>query len=132
MLLLVIDAHLLHVGDYFLGELDVMVPHEVDFVLHTVNDASHEHPLLEQVLRVLSDCHGCRIALLAQVWAVEVALEQDDSQEVQHLDLQGVVRVIDRGPERFDDRCDDQVRDFLRQLFVLVYDAEDLFHELAS
>ena len=47
MFFLVVYAHLLHVGDNLLGELDIVIPDKVDFIFHSIYDAIHEEFVLE-------------------------------------------------------------------------------------
>ena len=50
---LVVYAHLLHVGDNLLGELDVVIPDKVNFVFHSIYNAIHEQVVLEQIFCIL-------------------------------------------------------------------------------
>ena len=64
--------------------------------------------------------------------SLEVALVEDQVQQVDDVDLHCVVLFLDHVIECLDQRLHDNVRDFVGDAAVLLYLLEDKLHELTS
>mmetsp|Transcript_39177 Transcript_39177/g.37560 ORF Transcript_39177/g.37560 Transcript_39177/m.37560 type:complete len:427 (+) Transcript_39177:2658-3938(+) len=109
----------LHEGDDLLRKLNEVEPHKALLILHPFDDGIDQVGVLEDLFTELSG-----------LIAVKVALEQDNFEESEHVDLHGVFLVVNDLAESFEDGVDDQVGDFVGLLLVELQRLQDQLHEL--
>ena len=88
-----------------------MVPDKGHFVFHTVHNRAHEPLFIKKRTCVFHDLLEVFLLLRGQLVAVEFAFEEDNTQEVEQIDLLSVVLIIEGRTEGFNDWTNNQVLD---------------------
>ena len=123
-------SELLEVRHVHLDELDVLHSDEADVALQAFNDTAYELPVPEDV-----HAHESTVlvnSLVLTLLALQVAVVQDQVQQVDDVDLHRMVIRLDAPVKRLDERLHDQVSHFIGDSRLLVDLLQQQVHELTS
>lgn len=120
----------LHVRDYLLRELNVVIPDEARLVLHAIREASNEEGIFEKAPCTVENMPF--VNFCAVVEKEGLIFEKNHVEQIQKDNLLSRVFVVQGRSECLNDRSDDEVNYFGGQILVRLYWPYYELHEFAG